>query len=158
MYPAEDHPEWTVDRTDGTGPGLSVGVTVTFAKTVSDEDIHLFARSSGDTNRLHLDEDYAVESRFDGRIAHGVLLSGHISAAIARLPGVPIILSQEVEFLAPARPGDEVTAECEVVEDVGDRAYRIRTRLTDETDDLLVDGEAVVLLDDGQVDDTQVGG
>lgn len=158
VSPAEEQTEWTVERIDGDDPGMSVGGTVTFAKTVSDEDIRLFARSSGDTNRLHLDEDYAAESRFDGRIVHGALLSGHISAAIARLPGVPIILSQDAEFLAPAHPGEEVTAECEVVEDVGDRTYRLRTRLTDETDELLVDGEAVVLLDDGQEDDTEGGG
>lgn len=149
--PAE--PEWTVDRPGVDAADLSVGDTVTFVKELTEEDVRLFARSSGDTNPLHLDEEFATGTRFDGRIVHGALLSGLVSAAIARLPGVPILLSQDTEYLAPARPGESLTGDCEIVEDVGDRTYRLRTRVTDEADDMLVDGEAVVLVDEVDADD-----
>lgn len=143
---------WTVDRPDVDAADLSIGDTVTFTKELTEEDVRLFACSSGDTNPLHLDDAFAAETRFEGRIVHGALLTGLVSAAIARLPGVPILLSQDVEYLAPARPGDSLTSDCHIVEDVGDRTFRLRTRVTDEADDMLVDGEAVVLVDEVDAD------
>lgn len=140
--------DWSVDRTADDVTALEPGETVAFEKRFSDEDVRSFAGVSGDTNRLHLDARYAEETRFGGRIIHGALLSGLISAALARLPGQPITISQDVEFLAPARPGTTLRSVCEVVEDVGGGTYRLRTRVVDETDEVLVDGEAVVLLDD----------
>lgn len=151
--PSPSESEWTVDGTGVDAADLSVGDTVTFSKALTEEDLHLFARCSGDTNALHLDEEFATGTRFEGRIVHGTLLSGLVSAAIARLPGVPILLSQDVEYLAPARPGESLTGDCEIVEAVGDRTYRLRTRVTDEADDMLVDGEAVVLVDEVDADD-----
>ncbi|MES3518151.1 MAG: MaoC family dehydratase [Natronomonas sp.] len=143
ISPDENLPEWEVDV--DADEDLSVGDVVRFSKTLSEEDVERFAAASGDTNPLHLDEDWAEDTRFNGRIVHGTLAAGLISAALARLPGGVIYLSQDVEFRAPIRLGDRVTAEVEVVEDLGGGRYRLRT--TVESDgDLAIDGEAVVLI------------
>ena len=145
-----ERPGWEVDLTEHRRDALSVGDRVRFTKTLSDADVRAFARSSGDTNPLHLDEGFAERTRFGGRIVHGTLASGLVSAALARLPGLVVYLSQDVEFRNPIGIGDRATAECEIVEDLGEHRYRIATRVT--TDDATaIDGEAVVLLD--EVDD-----
>lgn len=137
---------WNVELTAHRRDALDIGDKVVFTKTISEEDVVEFARASGDTNRLHLDEDYAKKTRFNGRIVHGTLAAGLISAALARLPGLVIYLSQDVEFRNPVRIGDRITAEVEIVEDLGDYRYRLSTIVTDG-DDTIIDGEAVVLLD-----------
>ena len=131
----------------GTDDGLDVGDVVRFTKTVSEADVEAFAEATGDTNRLHLDEAFAARSRFGERIAHGVLGSGVISAALARIPGLTIFLAQEMSFLAPVELGETVTAVCEVVEDLGKHKYRLSTELFDSEGERVIDGEAVVLLD-----------
>ena len=65
---------------------IRVGDRVRFSKTISEDDVRAFAEASGDTNRLHLDDEYAEDTRFGRRIAHGTLVGGLISAALARLP------------------------------------------------------------------------
>lgn len=91
---------------------LSVGMTATFAKTITEADIVLFASVSGDNNAMHINEEFAQTTQFKGRIAHGMLSASVISAAIAgRLPGPgTIYLSQNLRFKAPVRPGDTVHA------------------------------------------------
>ncbi|WP_435196249.1 MaoC family dehydratase [Natronomonas sp. EA1] len=146
IEPDSDLEEWTVER-QIAGPEPTVGDSVRFAKTLTEADVGRFALASGDTNPIHLDREWARESRFDGRIVHGTLVAGLISAALARLPGSVIYLSQELEFQAPVRLGDEVTAEVEIVEDLGHDRFRLRTTvLKGET--IVIDGEAVVLIDD----------
>ncbi|WP_338730208.1 MaoC family dehydratase [Haladaptatus sp. DJG-WS-42] len=137
---------WDVEVTADHRDALDIGDKVRFTKTISENDVIEFARASGDTNRLHLDKPYAEKTRFKGRIVHGTLAAGLISAALARLPGLVIYLSQDVEFRNPIRIGDRITAEVEIVEDLGDYRYRLSTVVTDD-DDTIVDGEAVVLLD-----------
>lgn len=110
----------------GTGDGLNVGDVVRFTKTVSAADVDAFAGPTGDTNRLHLDEAFAARSRFGERVAHGVLGSGVISAALARIPGLTIFLSFELSFLAPVGLDETVTAVCEVIEDLERRKYSRR--------------------------------
>lgn len=78
-----------------------VGETVTSRDALTTEAVRLFARLPGEPNRLHRDDAFAAWTRFEGRISHGMGLSGLISAAIARLPGLPISLQQDLEFLAP---------------------------------------------------------
>jgi 3-hydroxybutyryl-CoA dehydratase len=147
IEPAESLPEWTIE-TDADNPhDLAVGDRVHFTKTITDEDVKQFAAASGDTNPLHLDDGFAEGTRFKGRIAHGTLVGGLISAALARLPGITIYLSQDLEFHNPVRIGDRVTAETEIVEDLGDDQYRLTTRIVDE-DDVIIDGEAVVMIDE----------
>jgi acyl dehydratase len=141
----EQLPTWHVEL--DTGEELTVGDTVEFSKTISDADVRRFAVSSGDTNPLHLDEEFAEQTRFKGRIAHGTLVGGLISAALARLPGLTIYLSQDLEFHGPVRIGDRVTAECEIVEDLGHDQYRLTTTVSDG-EEIVIDGEAVVLIDE----------
>jgi acyl dehydratase len=143
----EDLPEWHVELSEDHADQLGVGDRVEFTKTLSDDDVRKFAAASGDTNPLHLDEEFAEGTRFRGRIAHGTLVGGLISAALARLPGLTIYLSQDLEFHNPVRIDDRVTAEVEIVEDLGDNQFRLTTRVVDE-EDVIIDGEAVVLIDD----------
>ncbi|MFB6138889.1 MAG: MaoC family dehydratase [Halosimplex sp.] len=143
----EDLPEWHVELTETDRGRLGVGDRVEFTKTISDDDVRAFAAASGDTNPLHLDDEFASKTRFRGRIAHGTLVGGLISAGLARLPGLTIYLSQDLEFHNPVRLGDRLTAVCEIVEDLGDDQYRLTTRVVDDGD-TIIDGEAVVLVDE----------
>ena len=97
---------------------LEVGMTATFSKTVSEEDIKLFAILSGDTNPIHLDEEYAKTTPFGGCIAHGAICAIIISAAVAtQFPGPgSIYAGQEMRFKKPVRPGDTLTAHLELLE------------------------------------------
>jgi 3-hydroxybutyryl-CoA dehydratase len=97
---------------------LTPGMSASIAKTVTETDIILFAGISTDVNPAHLDEEYAKNTMFGGRIAHGMLSAGFISAVLAnKLPGPgTIYLSQTLKFNAPVRPGDTVTATVTVKE------------------------------------------
>ena len=97
---------------------LSVGQAASFSKTVTESDIYLFAGVTGDVNPAHINEAYASKTFFKGRIAHGMLSAGFISAVLGmQLPGPgTIYLEQHLRFLAPVRPGDTVTAKVEVTE------------------------------------------
>ena len=140
-------PEWELDSEAADPTELSVGDRITFSKTLTDEDVSAFADISGDTNRLHLETEFAEESRFGTRIVHGTLVSGLISAALARLPGLTIYLSQDMTFLAPAFIGDRLTATIEVVDDLEDHKYILSTNVHNAEDKQLIKGEAVVLID-----------
>jgi len=97
---------------------LAEGMTASYAKTVTDADIVLFAGVSGDTNPVHLNDEFARETMFKGRIAHGMLSASLISTVFGtKMPGPGCIyLSQTLRFKAPVRPGDTVTARVTVVE------------------------------------------
>ena len=99
IEPGGNLPEWDVVF-HGDEEALDVGDRICFTKTLTEADVDRFAAASGDTNPIHLDEEWASETRFGGRIVHGILASGLISAALARLPGSVIYLSQDVEFRA----------------------------------------------------------
>lgn len=139
---------WSMDRSAETREELGVGEYVEFTKMMTEADVHAFAQASGDTNRLHLDDEYAARSRFGERIVHGTLVGGLISAALARLPGLTIYLSESLEFKGPAMIGSVLTARCEIVEDLGGNRYRLTADVTDDDGNTLIDGEAVVLIDD----------
>jgi acyl dehydratase len=145
---AYDRNDWGTTRSVEAGELIGVGDRVTFSKRITDEDVHAFADASGDTNRLHLDDEFAEATRFGGRIVHGTLVSGLISAALARLPGLTIYLSQDVRFTNPVEIGERLTATVEVVEDLGKGRFRLSTDVTDEGGDVVIDGEAVVLIDE----------
>ena len=95
---------------------IEMGMTRHLQKVVTDEDIELFAQVSTDRNPVHLDDGYARDTIFEGRIAHGMLTAGLISAVIGeQLPGHgSVYLGQTLKFLAPVRPGDRVHAEVTV--------------------------------------------
>ncbi len=147
IEPAKDLPEWDAEKTVDEPEDLSVGDRFEFTKTLSDGDVRRFAAVSGDTNPLHLDDEFAEQTRFKSRIAHGTLVGGLISAALARIPGLVVYLSQDLEFHNPVRIGETLTAACEIVEDLGHNQYRLTTRVINADDDIVIDGEAVVLID-----------
>jgi len=124
-----------------------VGDHVRFSKTLSAADVERFAEISGDTNRLHLDDEFAQGSRFGRRIVHGTLVSGIISAALARLPGLTVYLSQELSYRGPVDIGDRVTAHCEVVEQLKADRFRLATAVDDGDGETVVEGDAVVISD-----------
>ena len=137
----------------------TVGDAATASLTVDEETIERYAALVGDDNPLHTDPEYAAETMLEGRVAHGMLSGGVISAALAGLPGDVVYLSQDLEFTAPVRPGDTVVASAEVVESLGERRCRVRTVAhaaesdaaaeracaVDETDTRVLVGEATVL-------------
>ncbi|RLA18551.1 MAG: (R)-hydratase, partial [Gammaproteobacteria bacterium] len=92
--------------------GLKVGQSASMTKTVTEADVILFAGVTGDFNPAHIDDEYAKKSMFKGRIAHGMMSAGFISAVLAmKLPGPgTIYLGQTLKFKAPVRIGDTVTA------------------------------------------------
>ena len=127
---------------------LSVGMSASYAKTVSDEDIVRFADISGDTNPVHLDEAYAEKTLFKGRIAHGMLSAAFISTVFGtRLPGAGCIyLSQTLRFRAPVKIGDTVEATVTVTAiDSQKRRVSFSTRCK-VGDKVVVDGEAELLV------------
>lgn len=140
--------DWEFERSVDDRTEIGVDDYVTFSKTLTDADVREFARASGDTNRLHLDDAFAKHSRFGRRIVHGTLVSGLVSAALARLPGLTIYLSQDIQYLGPVEVGERATATCEVVEALGDYRFRLTTTVTNADDEVVVDGEAVVLVDE----------
>lgn len=143
-----DEGDWVSERSVEHHADIALGDTVEFTKTLSDDDVHRFAAVGGDTNRLHLDDEFAKQTRFGGRIVHGTLVSALISAALARLPGLTIYVSQDLEFRQPVGIGDRVTAIVEVVEELGKGRYRLSTVIEDADDgDVIIDGEAVVFIE-----------
>ena len=126
---------------------LSIGEAAEFSKTVSESDVYLFAGITGDFNPAHINEAYAQNTFFKGRIAHGMLSAGFVSAVIAmQLPGPgTIYMRQNLNFLAPVRIGDTVTARVTVVEklDVKKRV-RLETNCYNQEGTQLVSGEALV--------------
>lgn len=120
---------------------IEIGMTRHLRKVVTDKDIEMFAEVSTDHNPVHLDDDYANDTIFEGRIAHGMLTAGLISAVIGeQLPGHgTVYLGQTLKFMAPVRPGDQVTAEVEVTAiDTAKRRVTMQTRC-------LVDGRKVLI-------------
>ena len=143
---AYDDPDWDAECLCGSDETVDVGDSVTFAKTLTEQDVRTFASASGDTNRLHLDSEFATGTRFGRRIVHGTLVAGLISAALARLPGVSIYVSQDLSFLAPVDIGDRVRAVCEVVDSLDGNKFTLTTDVFDG-DTQVIEGQAVVLVD-----------
>ena len=130
--------------------GLRVGDAAEMAKTVTESDIALFAGVTGDFNPVHVDAVAAEGSMFGGRIAHGMLSAGFISAVLGmRLPGPgSVYLSQTLRFTKPVRIGDTVTARVEVVEVIAaKRRVRLATTCRNQRGETVVDGEAVVMIE-----------
>ncbi len=124
---------------------LKIGDSAQIVKTITEGDIELFARATGDFNPVHLDAAYAEKTMFKGRIAHGLLSVGFFSAILGNiLPGHgTIYLSQEVKFLAPVRIGDTVTEKVEVIELMPEKnRARFRTSCVNQDGKSVVDGIA----------------
>lgn len=126
---------------------LKVGDRAQFAKTVSESDIYLYAGVTGDFNPAHINEEYAKKTFFETRIVHGMLTSGFISTVIGnQLPGYgTIYIRQELNFLAPVRIGDTITAQVEVLEIMTEKKQvRLKTTCFNQEEKTVLDGEAIV--------------
>lgn len=130
--------------------GFEIGERARIAKKVTEDDIDLFAKITGDYNPVHIDLEFARRTRFKERIAHGMLSAGLISAVLGtKLPGPGCIyLSQSLKFLHPVRIGDTLTAEVEVSSwDPAKRIVRLNTRCLNQAGEDVVIGEAVLLVE-----------
>lgn len=133
---------------------IEIGMVSTRMKRITDRDIAMFAEVSTDRNPVHLDEDYAQNTLFQGRIAHGMLTASLISAVIGEdLPGHgTVYLSQSLRFMAPVRPGDDLTAQVKVT-----AIDHARRRVTLETlcsvgNTVVLKGEALVMAPSAKLD------
>jgi 3-hydroxybutyryl-CoA dehydratase len=125
------------------------GDTASLSKTIGDDDIRAFANATGDRNPLHLDEEFAKQTRFGRRIAHGMLSASLISAVIANvLPGQgSIYLGQTLQFVAPVFPGDTVLARVTVTSIREDKPIiKLETVCTNQRDEVVIRGEATVFV------------
>ena len=124
-----------------------VGATAGRSRRITDRDIELFTELTGDRNPLHYDEEAARRSRFGGLIVQGGVTSGLLNAVVAEdLPGPgSVFLHVDWSFKAPVRPGDEITAEVEVLEARQDKPLtRLRTTIVNEDGVVVLDGTALV--------------
>lgn len=127
---------------------INIGDTAEMTKIISDEMVRSFAALSGDYNPVHLDEAYAGKTIFKGRVAHGILVTGLISAVLGnKLPGEgAIYTSQAVQFLRPVRIDDEIKAIVEVIDkDDKKKSITLRTTCVNQAGKKVIDGEATAL-------------
>lgn len=128
---------------------LEIGMSAELERTITGADIDTFARVTGDTNPVHVDEEAARQSRFGERIAHGMLTAGLVSAVLGtRLPGPgAIYLGQTLRFTRPVPIGATITARVEVIElDAERRRARLATTCINQEGQTVLDGEASLLV------------
>jgi 3-hydroxybutyryl-CoA dehydratase len=128
-----------------------VGDTVSFAKTITEADILLFAAVSGDNYPLHVDAEYAKTTRFGQRAAHGMLSASLLSTVVGMLLQKPggLYVEQTIRFKAPVFIGDTLTAHADVTELVPERRrMRVKTRVVNQRGETVVDGEGVIQKDE----------
>ena len=127
---------------------LSLGDKEFVQRTISESDVYLYGGITGDLNPAHINEEYAKDTFFKGRIAHGMLTAGLISAVLGmKLPGPgTIYLGQELKFTAPVRIGDTIKAEAEIVEIIEEKnRIKLKTTCTNQKGELVLDGMATVM-------------
>jgi acyl dehydratase len=136
-----------IDPRSRSGVTTQVGQTARWTRRVTRRDIELFTELTGDRNPLHYDEASARQSRFGGLIVQGGVTSGLLNALVAEdLPGPgSVFLHVDWNFRAPVRPGDEITAEAEVLAIKHDKPIcTLRTTITNQDGTVVLDGTAVV--------------
>lgn len=127
---------------------VKVGDKASMSKTVTEFDVYTFAGLTGDFNPVHVNNEFAKNTMFKERIAHGMLSAGFISAVIGTtLPGAnSIYMGQELSFKAPVKIGDTVTATVEVIEKIeAKNRVILRTTVTNQDGVMVVDGKATML-------------
>ena len=127
---------------------MKIGDSASTAKTISEADVYLFAGITGDHNPAHINEEASKKTAFGGRIAHGILTAGLISAVLAmKLPGPgTIYLGQELKFTKPVRFGDTVTATATVSEIVAEKnIVKLETICTNQNGEVVIKGMATVM-------------
>jgi acyl dehydratase len=124
-----------------------VGEIARRTRTVTEGDIELFTELTGDRNPLHYDAERAARTRFGGIIVQGGITSGLLNAVVAEdLPGPgSVFLHADWSFKAPVRPGDEITAEVEVLDVREDKPLtKLRTTVSNQNGEVVLDGTALV--------------
>jgi 3-hydroxybutyryl-CoA dehydratase len=127
---------------------FEVGMKGQTSKTITETDVILFSGISTDINPVHINEEAAKEGMFGRRIAHGILVSGLISAVLAnKVPGPgTIYMGQDLKFLAPVYIGDTITAECEIIELIPEKKrIRLKTTCVNQDGKVVIDGSALVM-------------
>ncbi|MCL2574697.1 MAG: MaoC family dehydratase [Defluviitaleaceae bacterium] len=127
---------------------IEVGQSASMAKTITETDVYMFAGITGDLNPAHTNEEYAKNTMFKGRIAHGMLGASLISATLGmHLPGPgTIYLKQDLKFIAPVRFGDTITATCTVKEKLEEKNRLILDcAVTNQDGTQVIAGEAMVM-------------
>jgi len=127
---------------------IQIGDTAVFSKTISEYDIYQFAGITGDFNPMHIDQEFAKNTIFKERIAHGLLIGSFISTVLGmKLPGPnTIYLSQNFNFIAPVKLGDTIKVIVEVLEKVDDKkTIHLKTQVWNQHQVMVVDGEAEVM-------------
>lgn len=127
---------------------LKPGMSESYSRTVTEEDIQKFGEVSGDFNPVHFDEDYAKTTIFRGRIAHGLLTAGYISTVLGtKLPGEgSIFMGATIRFKAPVRIGDIVTAICTVREVIAEKKRVICDCICKVGENAVIEAEATLLV------------
>ena len=127
---------------------LSVGMTASYGKTVTEADILMYAGVSGDTNPLHLNREFAAQTPFGECIAHGMLSAGFISTVVGtKLPGPGgIYISQNLRFKAPVKVGDTVMARIEITELIPEKKRAMFKTQCLAGDTVVIDGEAQIMV------------
>ena len=127
---------------------LEIGMLDAYAKTITDADVITFAGISGDTNPVHLNHEFANETMFEGRVAHGMLTASFISTVIGtKLPGPGCIyVSQNLRFKAPVKVGDTVTAVCTVTKMIPEKHMIEMQTLCSVGAKTVLEGEALILV------------
>lgn len=126
---------------------INVGDTASFQKTISEADVYMFAGVTGDMNPAHINHEAMKDTKFGGRIVHGMLTAGLVSAVLGmHLPGPgTIYLSQQISFKAPVKIGETVKAVAEVIEKLEKGRVRIKTSCYNQDGIEVLDGEALVI-------------
>ncbi len=127
---------------------LAIGMAASLTKSYEEWDVLAFAAVTGDINPAHVDETFAQESIFQGKVGHGLLTASLISAVLGtRLPGPgTIYLSQDLKFRRPVRIGDTITATVEVTELIPEKNLaRLKTTCTNQRGELVLEGTALVM-------------
>ena len=127
---------------------LKIGDKDYFEKTITETDVYLYAGITGDFNPAHINQVASEKTMFKGRIAHGMLTAGLISAVLGtKLPGPgTIYLDQELKFTKPVRIGDTIKAEVEVVEIIPEKnRVKLKTICTNQNNEVVLEGMATVL-------------
>lgn len=127
---------------------IHIGDTAALSKTISEHDVYAFAGLTGDFNPVHVNAEFAKDSMFKERIAHGMISAGLISAVLGtELPGIDTIyMNQELSFLAPVMYNDTLTATVECIEK-DDAKHRIvfKTTVVNQHGKVVTDGKARVM-------------
>jgi len=128
---------------------IQIGQSASYAKTITETDVYLFAGISGDNNPVHVNEVYAKDSIFKSRVAHGILTASLISTVLGtQLPGPgSIYAKQDLKFLAPVYFNDTITATCTAKEKIEEKNMIIfECKVTNQDDKTVLVGDATIIV------------